>query len=56
AMGFLPGESLSRQQIRANFYKCGDETAEPHYISWSPIDLPAPDFHAPQFFGLLEME
>lgn len=56
AMGFLPGESLARQQIRANFYKCGDETAEPHYISWSPIDLPAPDFHAPQFFGLLEME
>ncbi len=56
AMGFTPNESLSGQSIRANFYKCGDETAEPHYISWNPIDLPAPDFHAPQFFGLLELE
>lgn len=54
-MGFEPNETLSGQKIRANFYKCGDETAEPHYLSWSPINLPAPDFHAPQFFGLLEM-
>ncbi|MDD2936708.1 MAG: carbohydrate-binding family 9-like protein, partial [Proteiniphilum sp.] len=29
---------------------------EPHFISWSPIDLPKPNFHVPQFFGLLELE
>ena len=39
--------------IRANFYKCGDKTAHPHYVSWSPIDTPKPDFHRPDFFGKL---
>lgn len=56
AMGFAVDESLSGQSIRANFYKCGDETEEPHYLSWSPIDLPTPDFHVPQFFGILLLE
>ena len=41
--------------LYANFYKCGDDTPQPHFISWSPIDLPKPDFHAPQFFGVLEL-
>ena len=39
--------------IRANFYQCGDKTAHPHYLSWSPIDTPKPDFHRPEFFGEL---
>ncbi len=56
AMGFPETESLAGKKIRANFYKCGDETEEPHYISWNPINLPKPDFHVPQFFGLLELE
>ena len=56
AMGFAPNESLSGQKIRANFYKCGDKTPETHFISWNPIDLPKPNFHVPQFFGLLNME
>ena len=56
AMGFAAYETLSGQKIRANFYKCGDETPEPHYISWNAINLPSPDFHVPQFFGLLELE
>lgn len=56
ALGFSENESLKGQKIRANFYKCGDETPEPHYLSWSPIDLPKPNFHVPQFFGLLELE
>lgn len=56
AMGFAEDEILDGQKIRANFYKCGDKTAEPHFLSWSPIDLPTPNFHVPQFFGLLELE
>lgn len=56
ALGFDPHESLSGQRIRANFYKCGDKTPEPHFLSWNPIDLPKPNFHVPQFFGLLELE
>ncbi len=56
AMGFDTHETLSEQKIRANFYKCGDETPQPHYLSWSPIDTPSPDFHVPQFFGLLQLD
>lgn len=41
------------KRVRANFYKCGSRTAPPHHLCWSPIDTPAPDFHAPQFFGEL---
>lgn len=39
--------------IRANFYKCGDDTDRPHYGMWSPVDSPVPDFHRPEFFGEL---
>lgn len=39
--------------VCANFYKCGDELQTPHFLSWNPIDLPAPDFHRPDFFGRL---
>ncbi len=56
ALGFLTDEKLSKQVIGANFYKCGDETNEPHYISWNPIDTPNPNFHVPQFFGDLVFE
>lgn len=56
AMGFAEHETLAGHKIRANFYKCGDETPESHFISWNLIDLPKPNFHVPQFFGLLELE
>ena len=46
----LPGS------IRANFYKCGDKTAHPHFVSWSPIGTPQPDFHCPEFFGELKLK
>lgn len=36
---------------RANFYKCADECSHPHWLSWSPLDIPEPDFHRPEFFG-----
>lgn len=39
----------------ANFYKCGDECLEPHYLSWQKIDLEKPNYHAPQFFGNLRV-
>lgn len=44
-------KDLSNLVMRANFYKCGDKTTKPHFLSWNPIDLPAPDFHRPDFFG-----
>ena len=39
--------------LRANFYKCGDKTAHPHFLSWNPVGTPSPDFHRPDFFGEL---
>ncbi|MDR1344469.1 MAG: hypothetical protein LBJ39_03860 [Tannerellaceae bacterium] len=41
------------EKIMGNFYKCADETASPHYLSWNPIDTPEPDFHRPEYFGEL---
>ena len=46
-------ESLDGQSIKANFYKCGDELKTPHFISWNPITLDTPNFHAPKFFGTI---
>lgn len=42
--------------VRANFYKCGDLLQTPHFLSWNPIELEKPNFHCPQFFGLLHFE
>lgn len=41
---------------RANFYKCADNTSHPHWLTWSPIDHPVPDFHRPQSFGTLQFD
>jgi hypothetical protein len=41
---------------KANFYKIADKTSNPHYIAWSPVINPEPDFHLPQFFGTLIFE
>ena len=38
---------------RGNFYKCADGSSHPHWLCWSPIDTPAPDFHRPEYFGKL---
>ncbi len=40
----------------ANFYKCGNKTAEAHYISWNPVGTDRPDFHRPEFFGQVVFE
>ncbi len=38
---------------KANFYKCGDDTIIPHFVSWNPIGTEQPDFHQPSYFGQL---
>ncbi len=43
-------------RMRANCYKCGDDTVVPHYISWNPISSSSPDFHRPQDFGCMIFE
>lgn len=39
--------------IRGNFYKCGDLTAQEHYLAWNHVDASHPDFHLPAYFGAL---
>ncbi|MBF0379309.1 MAG: carbohydrate-binding family 9-like protein [Desulfamplus sp.] len=41
---------------RANFYKCADKTSHPHWLTWSPVDFPKPNFHIPESFGILKFE
>ena len=46
----LDGQALP-SALRVNFYKCGDLTKRPHFLSWNPIELPTPNFHCPEYFG-----
>lgn len=49
------GLDAAPASFKGNFYKCGDNCAHTHYLSWAPIDLPAPDFHRPEFFGKITL-
>ena len=51
-----PDYSPTGKTIRANFYKCGDDLTVPHFVSWNPIETPRPDFHRPEFFGIVKFE
>lgn len=50
-----PVKFMAGDTLQANFYKCGDETFIPHYLSWNRIDSQQPDFHRPEYFGNLVM-
>ncbi|MGI9552437.1 MAG: carbohydrate-binding family 9-like protein, partial [Aurantibacter sp.] len=60
----IPASSLVHDQgillkglsTNANFYKCGDKSAEPHYLSWNPVGTERPDFHRPEYFGRVVFE
>ena len=45
------GLEKAPEYLEVNFYKCGDNCSRAHYLSWSPIGLPKPNFHCPEFFG-----
>lgn len=51
-----PKLQLSDSQTSGNFYKCGDELTKPHFLSWTKIEHPTPNFHLPRFFGQLIFE
>jgi hypothetical protein len=43
---------IKGQIWQANFYKCGNETSHPHWVSWAPLS--ARNFHDPASFGQIE--
>ncbi len=47
-------KELKGKKFRANFYKCGDKLSVPHYVTWNPVETKTPDYHRPEFFGLLK--
>ncbi len=51
-----PLPDLSGKIIRGNFYKCGDKLSKMHYLTWNPVETANPDYHRPEYFGVLEFE
>lgn len=49
----MPGPGVT---WRANFYKTGSSTSNPHYYTWSPVSNPKPNFHLPEYFGTLKFD
>ena len=49
------GLDAAPESLEVNFYKCGDKCRQPHFLSWSPIGLPEPNFHCPEFFGKINL-
>jgi hypothetical protein len=45
---------LKGKTFRANFYKCGDKLAVPHYVTWNPVGTEKPDYHRPEYFGIIK--
>ena len=43
--------SLKGLTCKGNFYKCGDDLPNPHFLSWNRIESPEPNFHLPAYFG-----
>lgn len=46
----------SGDRLKANCYKCGDDTEFPHYGCWSNITCEKGDFHRPDYFGEMILE
>ena len=42
--------------LRGNFYKCGDECVSAHHGMWNVVEVDAPDFHRPEYFGTLVID
>ena len=54
---YIPGyEPKSGDIIKTNMYKCGDETAAPHYLALFRVGHSEPDFHRPEYFGEMQIQ
>lgn len=39
-----------------NFYKCGEDGDNPHFLSWNKLNPDKIDFHVPEYFGKFIVE
>lgn len=39
--------------LKGNFYKCAEDSATPHFMTWNYVAAEKPDFHRPECFGAL---
>ena len=53
-----PIPQIAGTKIACNFYKVceGGNAEQNHYASYSPVDVPEPDFHRPEFFETGELQ
>ncbi len=51
-----PGFTMENcKYIKGNMYKCGDKNRPKHYLSLFPIETESPDFHRPEYFGVIKL-
>lgn len=55
-LAYDKGIILKGLKAKTNFYKCGDETSKPHFVSWNPVGTETPDYHQSAYFGDLLFE
>jgi hypothetical protein len=53
---YHPMLSLESCRAKGNFYKCGDDLPEPHYLCSSKITAPFPEFHLKEFFSEISFD
>ena len=55
---YCPAAVLPAKDVtwRANLYKCADKTSHPHWLTWTIVDFPRPNFHPPCYFGALKFD
>ena len=59
---FIPFEFIDglygghTKKMYGNIYKCGEDVARKHFVTYAPIDTPQPDFHRPEYFAEFELE
>lgn len=49
-------ETFNGLKAKGNFYKCGDETSVPHFVTWNPVKTDQPDYHRPEYFGKIKFD
>lgn len=49
-------ENIKNKKAFCNFYKCGDDLPNKHYLTFFPVKTEKPDFHQLPFFGSVYFE